>query len=436
MKKKFLSLLCGALCCFTMMAQTNDSSSELRLSLSEARDYALEHNRTLQNAELSVRQAYAARWQTIASMLPQADMSLGLNYTDGMMKIAMQGMAMERDIETLAGSLGVSASIAINGQLIMGALINNTAIEMQDINKSNTELDVISNVETYYITALAMEKTVSLLDKSMVDLEKLYEITNNSVLAGVAEQTTADQIKVQVASMRSAINSTKRSLEMIYNALALQMAAGADVKLVLTDELDNVLNVEEALNLLSADFNLSSNYSYQLAEQNVKMAKQNVIMAGMAYVPTLSAFYQYTSPNKYFKGEAAMEQSMGIVGVQLSIPLWSSGKRAAGITEKKLARQAAENSLADARDALMVQHKQLRYNLSTAYEDFDMQKLNIDVSQRVFESTSNKFEYGHASALELTNASMTLLTAQSDYVQAILSLVNAQIELKKLLNKK
>ena len=437
MKKRFLSLLCGALCCFTMMAQTNNSPSELRLSLAEARDYALEHNRTLQNADLSVRQAYAARWQTIASMLPQADMSLGLNYTDGSMKFSMgEGMQMDRKIENLAGSLGVSASIAVNGQLIMGALINNTAIEMQDINKRSSELDVVSSVETYYITALAMEKTVSLLDRSMVDLEKLYEITNNSVLAGVAEQTTADQIKVQVASMRSAINSTKRSLEMIYNALALQMATGADVKLVLTDELDNILNVEEALNLLSIDFNLSNNYGYQLAEQNVKMAKQNVIMAGMAYVPTLSAFYQYTSPNKYFKGEAAMEQSMGIVGLQLSIPLWSSGKRAAGITEKKLARQAAENSLADAKDALMVQHKQLRYNLSTAYEDFDMQKLNIDVSQRVFESTSNKFEYGHASALELTNASMTLLTAQSDYVQAILSLVNSQIELKKLLNKK
>ena len=435
MKKKFLGLLCGALCCFTLMAQEN-SGKELRLSLAEARDYAIEHNRTLQNADLSVRQAYAARWQTIASMLPQADMTLGLNYTDGKMKFSMgEGMAMNRDIENLAGSLGITASMAVNGQLIMGALINNTAIEMQDINKRNSELDVVSNVETYYITALAMEKTVDILNKSMVDLEKLYEITNNSVIAGAAEQTTADQIKVQVSSMRSAINSTKRSLEMIYNALALQLAAGADVTLVLTDELDNVLNVEDALNLLSADFNVSNNYSYQLAEQNVKMAKQNVIMAGLAYVPTLSAFYQYTAPNKYFSGEAAMEQSMGVVGLQLSIPLWSSGKRAAGVTEKKLARQAAENSLADARDGLMVQHKQLRYNLSTAYEDFDIQKLNIDVSQRVFESTSNKFEYGYASSLELTNASMTLLTAQSDYVQAILNLVNAQIELKKLLNK-
>ncbi len=438
MKKLSLILLCIMHCalCINLMAQEN-SGKELRLSLAEARDYAIENNRTLQNADLSVRQAYASRWQTIASMLPQADMSLGLNYTDGKMKFALQeGMPpMEKNIENLAGSLNVSASIAVNGQLIMGALINNTAIEMQDINKRNSKLDVVANVETYYITALAMEKTVGLLDKTMVDLEKLYEITENSVKAGVAEQTTADQIKVQVASMRSAINSTNRSLEMIYNALALQLAAGADVKLVLTDELDNVLNVEEALNLLSSDFNLSNNYGYQLAEQNVKMAKQNVIMAGMAYVPTLSAFYQYTAPNKYFSGEAAMEQSMGVVGLQLSIPLWSSGKRAAAITEKKLARQAAENSLADARDGLMVQHKQLRYNLSTAYEDFDTQKLNIDVSQRVYESTSNKFEYGHASSLELTNASMTLLTAQSDYVQAILNLVNAQIELKKLLNK-
>ena len=438
MKKLTLFLLCILHCalCIDLKAQEN-SANELRLSLAEARDYAIEHNRTLQNADLSVRQAYASRWQTIASMLPQADMSLGLNYTDGKMKFALQdGMPpMEREIENLAGSLGVSASIAVNGQLIMGALINNTAIEMQDINKRNTELDVVSNVETYYITALAMEKTVELLDQSLIDLENLYNITENSVKVGAVEQTTADQIKVQVASMRSAINATNRSLEMIYNALALQLAAGADVKLVLTDELDNVLNVEEALNLLSMDFDLANNYSYQLAEQNVKMAKQNVIMAGMAYVPTLSAFYQYTAPNKYFSGETAMEQSMGVVGLQLSIPLWSSGKRAAGITEKKLARQAAENSLADARDGLMVQHKQLRYNLSSAYEDFDTQKLNIDVSQRVFESTSNKFEYGHASSLELTNASMTLLTAQSDYVQAILNLVNAQIELKKLLNK-
>ncbi len=428
--------LIGLLSFVFAASYAQQESEKLSLSLDEAKQYALEHNRTLQNAELSVRQAYASRWQTIAAMLPQADMSLGLNYTDGKMKFSMgAGMEMNRDIENLAGSLGVSASIAVNGQLIVGVLLNNLAIEMQNINHKSSELDVVLNVENLYITALAMNKTVSLLDSTLQNLENLYEITKNVVEAGAAEQTQADQLLVQVSSMRSAINSTKRSVELIYNSLALQLACGPDVELELTDDLDALINVEAALQLLGQDFDINNNYSYQLANKNVEMAQKNVVMAGMAYVPTLSAFYQYTSPNKYFSGEAAMEQSMGVVGLQLSIPLWSSGKRAATITEKRLAKQAAENQLADARDGLLVQHKQLRYNLSTAYEDFDVQKMNIDVSQRVFSSVSNKFEHGYASSLELTNASTTFLTAQNDYIQSILNLLEAQINLKKLLNK-
>ena len=428
--------LIGLLSFVFAASYAQQDSEKLSLSLEDAKQYALENNRTLQNAELSVRQAYASRWQTIAAMLPQADMSLGLNYTDGKMKFSMgAGMEMNRDIENLAGSLGVSASIAVNGQLIVGVLLNNLAIEMQNINHKSSELDVVLNVENLYITALAMNKTVSLLDSTLQNLENLYEITKNVVEAGAAEQTQADQLLVQVSSMRSAINSTKRSVELIYNSLALQLACGPDVELELTDDLDALINVEAALQLLGQDFDINNNYSYQLANKNVEMAQKNVVMAGMAYVPTLSAFYQYTSPNKYFSGESAMEQSMGVVGLQLSIPLWSSGKRAAAITEKRLAKQAAENQLADARDGLLVQHKQLRYNLSTAYEDFDVQKMNIDVSQRVFSSVSNKFEHGYASSLELTNASTTFLTAQNDYIQSILNLLEAQINLKKLLNK-
>lgn len=429
--------LIGILGLVFAVSYAQQDTVKLSLSLEEAKQYALENNRTLQNAALEVRQAHATRWQTIAQMLPQADMSLGLQHTDGKMKFSMmEGMPpAEREMLNTAGTLSVSASIAVNGQLIVGALLNNLAIEMQNINHKSSELDVVLNVENLYITALAMNKTVSLLDSTLLNLENLYEMTKNVVAAGAAEQTQADQIQVQVASMRSAINSTKRSVELIYNSLALQLACGSDVKLVLTDELDDLINVEAALQLLSQDFDINNNYSYQLASKNVELAQKDVVMAGMAYVPTLSAFYQYTTPNKYFSGEAPMEQQMGVVGLSLSIPLWSSGKRASAITEKRLAKQVAENQLADAKDGLYVQHKQLRYNLSSAYEDFDTQKMNIDVSQRVFNSVSNKFEYGYASSMELTNASTTFLTAQNDYIQSILNLLEAQINLKKLLNK-
>ncbi|MBR6083650.1 MAG: TolC family protein, partial [Salinivirgaceae bacterium] len=45
-----------------------------------------------------------------------------------------------------------------------------------------------------------------------------------------------------------------------------------------------------------------------------------------------------------------------------------------------------------------------------------------------------KYEQGVASSLEVTNAGTNLISAQSSYVQALMELVTAQIELEKLLN--
>jgi len=91
--------------------------------------------------------------------------------------------------------------------------------------------------------------------------------------------------------------------------------------------------------------------------------------------------------------------------------------------------------LTDTENALRVKNKQLRYNLSSAYENYQTQTQNLDVSQRVFDNISKKYEQGYASSTEVTNSSITLLTAQSNYVSAMLEMVNAHIELKKLLNK-
>jgi outer membrane protein TolC len=56
------------------------------------------------------------------------------------------------------------------------------------------------------------------------------------------------------------------------------------------------------------------------------------------------------------------------------------------------------------------------------------------VTQRVFDNTSLKFQQGVASNLDLVNASNDLISAQSTYVQAVLTLVNAEVELEKFLN--
>ena len=406
------------------------SSDLLHLSLSEAQDYAVATNRSLRNADLAVQKAYAQRWQTIASMLPQVDMSWAFQSMMGY-EMVLGGMPIAMNDN---GTLGVTASVGINGQAIVGALLNNIAIDMQKLSLQQSEDNLRANVKSSYASVLVLEDVVNLLDASLKNIENLAAMTQRSVDVGAAEQTTADQIKVRVNTLKNNINANKRSTQLAINALKVLLNVPVETELVLTSQLQDMLSAEAVLQLLGQEFVLENNLNYQTLAKNVELAKTNVHMAGWAYGPTVAVGYQYSEKSYFGKSEGLNMTPPNAVSVSISMPLWSSGKRAAGVVEKKIALEEARNTFAETADNLGIQNEQLRYNLQNGYETYLTERDNMDVTQRIFESTTKKFNQGVASNLELVNASNDLITAQSTYVQAVLTLVNAQVELEKFLN--
>ena len=411
----------------------------LSLSLKEAQDYAVSSNRTLKNASLAVQEAYAQRWQTIASMLPSADASYAYSdyfgYTSILsMKNPFTGEQMETPISMPnVGAFTVTAAVGINGQAIVGALLNNVAIEMKKIALEKSESELRSSITSSYVSVLALRSISNLLDSSLNNIENLERMTQDAVNVGTAEQTAADQIHVRVNTLKNSINVQKRNIELATNSLKVLLDVPVETELVLTESLDEVLSPERVLNLLSQNFAVENNLNYQLLSKQVELAKRNVHMAGWAYGPTVALAYNYT--NQQYYGEGGMRMTPpNVVQVSVKMPLWSSGKRAAGVVEKKIALEEAKNTLSETTDNLSIQYRQLCFNLTNAYETYMNEKENIEVTQRVFHSTTEKYKWGAASNLELTNASNDLINAQSTYVQAMLSLVNAQAELEEFLN--
>ncbi|MCR5822030.1 MAG: TolC family protein [Bacteroidales bacterium] len=404
--------------------------STLRLSLPEAQQYAVEHNAAMQNADLDVKKAELAHWKTLSSMLPQV--KAGFDYQN------MCGYEMNMGMIHIPlnpnGTFSLTASVALTGAQVVGTMLQRISQQMTDITRQQTEQTTRANVKSVYVSILVMEATANLLDSSLANLERLAATSQSAVDVGAAEQVDADKLQVQVATMRNTITSTRRSLQMLRNSLLLQLGADVNAQLELTTPVESILSVETATQLLSQPFDIARNYNYQLLQQSEKLAKRNVTMAWMDFTPTLTAYYQY-SEKTYFGADEGMNMTPpNMIGASVSLPLFSSGTRTANIKSAKIDYQETLNNKRQAEDGLRVQYNQLCYDLASALESYDIQSRNLDVTQRVFANLTEKYRYGRASSLEVTNASTDIISAQSNYIQAVMSVVSAQIELENLLN--
>ena len=345
------------------------SRERLSLSLKEAQQYAVEHNRTLANASIDIRKAQAARWQTIAAMLPQVSASgsysnmMGYQMDLGAMKISMPPYA----------TFNVQTAIGLSGASIVGISMANISRRMADITLQKTGKEIAGQVETLYFSALVTEETIRLLEENLGSMRKLYAITQNSVNVGVAEQTDADQLQVQVATMESSITSARRSLEMIYNSLRLQLCLDEDAEIVLTDRIDDLFNLGTTGALLSEPFDIDRNDDYRLLKESTELARKQIALTGWSNGPTFSIYHQYSGRHN-FSDELTMNMTPpNMIGAQISLPIFTSGRNTAAIRDARLAYEKQRNVLEDTELALGVQYRQLVYNLRSAIEKYEIQ---------------------------------------------------------------
>lgn len=407
------------------------SAQGLSLSLSEARQYAVDHNRTVQNASLDVRKAEALRWKAIASMLPQV--SASADYSD-MFGYKMDLGEMQVSMPPYI-SYGLTTSVAFSGGQLVSVGLQNLSRKMSDISLRKSELEISNQVRELYCSALVTEESIDLLAASLESLQSLYQMTLKSVEVGVADQTDADQLFVQVSTMENSMVSTKRALEIVYNSMRLLLNIGPDVQLILTDSLENILDFARVDAVLAEQFDIKDNYSLQLLEANAELAKKQIQLASWSNGPSLSIYHQYTK-KQYISNERTMNMTPpNMLGISLKIPLFTSLSTTMGIKDAKLAYQKQVNTLEDTEYSLKLQHSQYVYNLRTALDKYKTQNENVEVAQRLFDNIARKYKYGVASSMELTNANTSLITAKSNYVQSILEILEAQIALEGLMNK-
>jgi len=441
-KKKVLTVLLLFLSAAGII-QAQKNSSDLKLSLKEAQEYAIQNIKLMISSRMEVEASKIAVWETISNALPQV--SATGSFTDNLKLMTTLlpgdffGKPGEKVPVTFGSQFNSGASIQanlllFNAPLYIGIETTKLANKLSEKNLAKTELDTKESVSSSYYLILVSERSLEILNGNIANLNETLKSTRSMFSAGMAESTDVDQMVSNVTMVENTKSSMQRSIELNYNILRFQLGVAPDAKIILTETLDDFTSQINIDALLSQQFDQKQNLSYMLIEGQEQISALNLKSQKASILPTLAGFYSYgvNGMGDKIKTQQWFQNSM--TGLQLSIPIFASGQRYSQIKKAQINYEKAKTTKEMITEQLLLQEKQLRYNLVNANLQYVSQKDNIDVSKRVYASMENKYKQGMASSLELTQANSLYLQAENNYVSSLMNLLQTKLALDKLLN--
>ncbi|MFP4367167.1 MAG: TolC family protein [Bacteroidales bacterium] len=432
LKKSSLKISCLAVLVLLLFSGSAMSQTEMNLSLDSARHYAVLHNKNLINAGLAVDEAGMRLRETITQGLPQVDATVDYNNFFGSTAELSFGPVPAEIEFNPTSNLNLSVGQMIfNGSYIVGIQTARLFKQVTEANREKTELEIRAQVTQAYYLVLVSLKSRAIVQANLENIHDVLDKTKALVDTGIAEDLDYDQLNVQANMLENAGKAADRQVEIALNMLRLQMGLDAGVDLTLTDDLDYLINRSDFMESLLSQFTINENIDYQLVQLQTNIAEKQINMERAAYLPTIMGFYNFTE--KLLKPEFDIQPNH-VIGFNVSIPIFSSGMRQSRVRQARINHAVAENQKELLSEQLIIQEKQLRFNLNNAIEQFESQKSNVEVAKRVFDNVRLKYEQGIVSSLDLTTANNNYLQAENSYISAIMQLLEAQVEMDKLLN--
>ena len=446
-----------------LMVLPSFSQDTVRLTLQEAKQYALENNRNVKNAQLEVKIAQKEIWETTASGLPQIDAQVSYQNIFEVPTAQFPQTVIRKNppnqlpvmgdiIETSTGDyaltmsegqpikLGTKQSTTIDltvsqllfsGSYIVGLQASKVYKQLVLDQKEKSEIDTKAQVSDTYYMILVLEENLHLMENTLDNIKTTQYEIKQMLKEGFVEDTDLDQIRLNRMNIENAIGNLEKQVTTSYDLLKLQLGMEEENKISLTESIEDITQDVPLQELMNESFNLENNITYQMLETQEKLSKLDLKLRKSEFLPTVSGFYRHQEKTQRADFDMTIPD---LIGVNVQIPIFHSAARFSRVKQAKLKLAQTRNQKSQAIQGINLEVRQAKNEFSNAVNNYNNQKKNMNLAQKIYDKTLEKYKEGIASSMDLTQANNQLINNQSQYYQALLKMLQKKVELNKKLN--
>ena len=436
----------------TFVVTVSCMHAQRMLTLEECRNLAIQNNKELQISgekikmadnekkaaftkyfpQLSANGAYMWNQKDI-NLLDMGALSSSLSSSLGglaqlpMIQHLMSGVndMQHLDVQNIwVGNVSLVQPVFMGGKIVNYNQITKFAKQLAE-SMNNLQLqDLIYKTDETYWQVISLVNKKKLADAYVDLLRKMDSDVTAMIYEGVATEADGLSVKVKLNEAEMAQTKVENGLALTRMLLAQICGLSLEEDLSLAyEKLDNfpVETTQASADLNEAFMNRNELRSLDLATKIYKR-KERIALAEMLPNVALAANYFVTNPNVFngFKNDFA---GMFNVGVMVKVPLsgWWEGTYRRNSAKAETRIKTLEWQ--DAREKIELQVNQSVYKVNEAGKKLIASSRNMENAEENLRCANFGFEEGVIPALNL-------MEAQTAWVSARSSLIDAQIEVK------
>lgn len=449
------------------------------LTLEDAIKIALSENASVQVADKEIERAEYAKKGTYASLFPQITatgtfqrtIKKQVMYMDGMsggsmfasifepIITALEQNGIHVDMSTLTGggsqessssssgisvgrwntfNGGIAASMPlVNAQLWESLKVSGQSVELAVEQARSSRLDAVTQVKQAFFNVLLAKEAFN-----------VYKDVYENAMENLAQvQRKFDVQKVSELELTRAKTNVASAIPNVYNAESSIILALWQLKAVMGVDLDMEIDVAGKLEDYAQhmfydihqndDVNLDLNTTMrQLAIQAEQLAS-SVKMQKYAFLPTLSLSFSYSmnAMTNNFKFSEFQWTPYSYVGLSLSIPIFTGGKRIYDLKSSKLQSESLDIKRAETERQLKIAIRSYLNTMETNMKSYTSSQEAVDLAQKAYSVSQRSYNVGKSTLTDLHDAELALTQARLASSQAIYNFVNAKASLEQVLGK-
>ena len=422
---------------FAQETKTEKPYKEMNLlSLQDAIDTALKQNPMLKAVREDVNLSLAKKKQARAMLMPSLSFTgyatggNNPNIFTSPAGIMPQNIAAVPQDRFFMGNLTLMWPLFTGGRLQAMVKMQDAALKIAEKNLTAAELDTVLMVKEAYRMALLMSELVKVNEEMVARTEEQYRIDEVMYEVGKIPKAYVLRDEAEFASAKQMLANMKKDYELALIELKTTLAMDLNAPVVLTDTLsyEDMTETLEGLMIQAVTLRpelLSAFLMIKQSEQDVKISKS-------MFSPQLSAMLMSDTMRMLEKVddmEETMTRSRYTAGLVVGLPLYDAGFRS---QKKKEAFAMKKKALAEYEAVKL----RVTSDVHKAWLSLQTAKQNIQTAEAVLESAKEeyrimklRYESGKGIQVEVLDASVMLLEAQTNHVKAFYEYLTAKDKL-------